>query len=274
MKTKRFRHKNIEREFIVFGTGPRILYAFHGFGRSAYDWEVFSDWLSSEFTVYSFHDFFHGKTEQLLSKTIEEPLVESALCAYFEAFSRKERHEIINLMAYSSGGRTALTLMEKCPTKLNEVWLFAPDGIKISFWNNLFCKSRLTQKVFRRIVNKPFFFFYLAKVLSKMNLLNRSLSSFVLFNMRSKFKREQVYNYWMLYKDIRPSMKNVISSVKSNKIKLHLIVGKDDAVIDAEIGNKLQRKLKEQFDITLLEGGHQLITKKHLDFLKKQFAGK
>lgn len=274
MKTKRFRHNNMEREYIVFGNGPRILYAFHGFGRSSNDWELFSDWLANDFTVYSFNDFFHGKSEFPLSRIQNDPLTKREISEYFKAFSESIGHDLVSLMAYSSGGRTAFTLVEEASLKIGEIWLFAPDGIKISFWNNLFCKSRLIQTVFRRIVNKPFLFFYLTKALSKMHLLNRSLSSFVLFNMRSKFKREQVYNYWMVYKAIIPSMKSVIKSIEENEIKLHLIFGRKDVVIEPKIGEQLTKKLKGNADVLILEGGHQLIVENHLELLKNRYSGK
>lgn len=274
MKTKRFRHKNMEREYIVFGNGPRILYAFHGFGRSFNDWKLFSDWLSSEFTVYSFNDFFHGKSEFPLPRIQNDPLTKREISEYFKAFSESMRHDLVNLMAYSSGGRTAFTLVEEASFKIGEIWLFAPDGIKISFWNNLFCQSSWIQKIFRRIVNKPFFFYSLIKVLSRIHLLNRSLSSFVLFNMRSKFKREQVYNYWMIYKDIIPLMKSVINSIKENDIKLHLIFGKKDVVIEPNAGDQLTKTLKGNVDVLILDGGHQLIVEKHSEFLKNRFLRK
>lgn len=271
MKAKFFRHKNIEREYVVFGNGPRILYAFHGFGRSAQEWVVFEEWLKTDFTVYSFYDIFHGKSKFLLNKLEKEPLMKLEICEFFAAFAKDSNHSEVSLMAYSSGARTALTLVEDPPFKLKDVWLFAPDGIKISFWNKLFCRSKWIQKIFRRIVNKPFLFFYLTRTLSKMHLLNRSLSSFVLFNMRSKFKREQVYNYWMTYRLIVPSMNKVIASLIKNSIKLHLIIGRKDTVIDAKTGRKLIKQLNENADLTILESGHQLIEKKHLDVLMKKF---
>lgn len=262
----------MEREYIVFGDGPRILYAFHGFGRSAIDWEIFEKWLKRDFTVYSFYDFFHGKSLFPISRLEDEPLMKREIITFFEAFARDLGHDEVNLMAYSSGARTALTLIEEPPFKLNTVWLFAPDGIKISFWNNLFCSSAWVQNVFLKIVDKPFLFFYVTKSLGKLSVLNRRLSSFVLFNMRSKFKRAQLYNYWMAYKEIVPSMDKVVTSIKENQIKLHLIFGERDIVIKPKVGKDLFKRLNENAHLIILDSGHQLITENQLDEIMEKVS--
>lgn len=272
MKRKKFLHKNSLREYQVLGNGPRILYAFHGFGRPSDDWQVFETWLFSEFTLFSFNDFFHGESEFTTHSLDNNFLEKEDIISFFSAFAEENKHLSVSLIAYSSGARTALTLIESPPFVIEDAWLFAPDGIKRSKWNQLFTQYRLVQKLFKWTIDHPIWFFRFAKGLNKIALLNSSLTSFVLFNMRNRQKRERVYNYWLIYKEINPVIKNVILSVNNNKIRLHLIFAQDDVVIESKIGKAFQKELGDNSDLLLLRGGHRLIAKTHLKQLMERYS--
>ena len=270
-KANTFLHNNLKREYQVLGQGDRILYAFHGFGRSLLEWEVFLPWLGQEFTIFAFADFFHGESEFPINRLALSPLKKEEITAFFTAFAAENDHSDINLMAYSSGGRTVLSLIEMQRFTINEVWLFAPDGIKVSFWNRMFTKHKLIQKLYKRIINKPDFFFKLARSLKKVKLLSPSLTYFVLSNMREKQKRQKIYNFWMVYREIIPDIKEVSQLVNEGMIRLHLIFGEEDVVIPPSIGRDFIKNLGKSADLLELKGGHLLIDLKHLEKLKERF---
>jgi pimeloyl-ACP methyl ester carboxylesterase len=274
MKTNIFSYKKMHREYQILGNGSRVLYAFHGFGGSFNDWTAFDSWLYSDFTVFSFHDVYHGKSSLIEDSEKNNFLEKKDIVSFFSAFAEENKHLNVNLMAYSSGARTALTLLENPPFIIEETFLFAADGIKISSWNKLFIKWSFVQRIFKYTIEHPNWFFQLVKRLNKMGLLNSNLTSFVLLNMRSRNKRELIYNYWLVYKEIIPSMAEVFRSIRQNNIQLHLIFAFDDAVIDSKIGVYVQRELDENIDILLLEGGHQLLTKGNLKQVEKRFRRK
>lgn len=270
-KSNIFLHNSLKREYRVLGQGKRILYAFHGFGRSLSEWEVFLPWLGHEFTIFAFADFFHGKSDFPINRLALSPLKKEEITAFFSAFAADNDHSVINLMAYSSGGRTVLSLIEMKHFTIEEVWLFAPDGIRISVWNKMFTNYKLIQKLFKRIINKPDFFFNLALNLKKAKLLSPNLTYFVLSNMREKQKRQKIYNFWMVYREIIPDVKEVSQLINESKIRLHLIFGKEDEVIPPSIGRSLIKKLGKSADLIELNGGHLLIDLKHLETLKERF---
>ena len=154
-------------------------------------------------------------------------------------------HSSINLMAYSSGARTALTLIESFEFNIAEVFLFAPDGIKISFWNKLFCKYKFAQSIFKYCIQKPELLFKTTRVLTLFGAINKDLRYFVLVNMRLKQKRQMVYDYWMLYKEIVPDLDLLINSIQIHNIKMHLIFAKNDHVIKPKIGRDFKNKIGE-----------------------------
>lgn len=274
MKRKRFLHKNLNCEYVVFGHGERILYAFHGFGQSAAIWKVFETWLAPIFTIYSFHDFFHG--EQLFpeSRLKNDPLSKRELTELYSAFAKEMGHGTINLMAYSSGARIALTLMEDFDATIDEVWLFAPDGIRRSFWNKVFCKYKWIQSLYLKICERPSLFFAVVKRLQNFGMIDKSLASFVLFSMRTKEKRIRVYNYWMAYRDIIPNIDQVVKNASLEEMKIHFVFGDSDTVIPPEIGKDLLQKYKLKADLFLLSGGHNILLSMNQAALKYRYGQK
>lgn len=272
MKTKRFIHNNLRREYHVFGSGSEILYSFHGFGQAAIEWKTFEIWLEKRFTVFAFADFLHEQDDFPSERISDHSLGKNEIAAYFLAFAKAEGHHNISLMAYSSGGRTALTLLELNPFEIDELWLFAPDGIKISIWNKLFCRYTFVQNIYKKIIQDPGVFFSLTRFLKRIGIVNSSLAGFVLYSMRNKEKRQKIYDYWMIYRNIIPDIERIISILNNSKVSLHLIFGNDDKIISAKIGREFKRRANKNVDLLELDSGHQLIDVKHLEMLLKHYA--
>lgn len=274
MKTKRFLHKNLNCEYVLFGHGERVLYAFHGFGQSASIWKVFETWLASQFTIYSFVDFFHGEHLFPESRLTSDPLKKTEITELYSAFAMEMGHEKISLMAYSSGARIALTLLERFDVVIDEVWLFAPDGIRRSFWNKIFCKYSWIQSLYLKICENPTFFFSTVKQLRNIGMIDRSFASFVLFSMRTKDKRLRVYNYWMTYRDIIPNIELVAKNSLKRDVNIHFIFGDSDTVIPSEIGKAVLRDYEIKADLFLVSGGHDILVLTNQAALKHRFGEK
>lgn len=271
MKTKRFIHNDLGCEYNVHGKGPRVLYCYHGFGGSFNDWSTFMPWLEDAFTIYSFNDFFHGSSDFPLDRINSDPLTKSELSAFYVSFALHHGHDEINLMAYSSGGRTVISILEEGEMKIDEVWLFASDGIQISFWNRLFCNYSSIQRLYFRLIEKPEAFFKSLKILTDLNLISRDLSKFVFYSMRNEEKRRLLYKFWMTYRKIRPDRKRLIVSINKSVAKLHFVMGSKDKVIPAKIAYKFKKELAIYCDVLLIDTGHLLIEERNLDLLREKF---
>ena len=271
MEIKRFIHNDITRKYHVFGQGDEVLYCFHGFGQSPLVWKIFQEWLVKRFLVFAFTDFFHEEERNLGNSQITS-LKKSNLQLFFKAFSESKGHGSINLMAYSSGGRNALTLIEGAELNIKETWLFAPDGIEQSFWNGLFCSYSFVQRLFKKVIDKPDGLFSIVGILAKLRLIDSSLATFVLFSMRNKSQREKIYRYWMLYKDILPNQKRLIEVIDKGSLNVHLVFGKKDVVIPPEIGRRFMQKCKRGVDLLELDGGHRLIDDRFLKTLEDWYC--
>src|SRR5690349_5025567 len=105
--------------------------AFHGFGQGKEAFSTFGEALSSDYTLYSFDLFFHGKSEWNYE---EEPLEKEFWSEIIQRFLKEQDIRSFSVVGYSMGGKFALATVEAFPTHVKEVYLLAPVGIWISPW--------------------------------------------------------------------------------------------------------------------------------------------
>jgi pimeloyl-ACP methyl ester carboxylesterase len=117
--------------FHEYGTGPKPMLAFHGYGMTGRQFNVLEKSILSKYHVYGFDHFFHGEstltgwTEQQIITGMPRQMVRLYLEAWFNTYGRQR----VSLMAYSIGAAIALLLLEEFPEWIDELILMAPDGI-------------------------------------------------------------------------------------------------------------------------------------------------
>ena len=134
-----------------FGHGPKLMLAFHGFNRSADDFQAFGKELGEHYTILSFDLFFHGRS--YLKGEFKNP--------YFTLQELKEVTEEIlsiyqrtefELTAHSFGGRLVFNLIGLFPDKVKGIYLMAPDALRFNpgYW--LATQTVLGQKIMRKYI--------------------------------------------------------------------------------------------------------------------------
>ena len=190
MIIKEFDQAAIRMEYCVFGEGERVLYAFHGFAKKMDDWLIHKSWISS-FKVYAFNDLFHGKS------TFRDPdleLTPEEHAQFFEAFASAHGHSRVSLLAFSSGGRPLINLLNHSRLEIEEIFLLAVDGITPSFWNDAFCRYAFVRRTYKYLIRKPEALLSTARFLAKARLIDKSLAVFVNYSMHNEEKRRLIYH--------------------------------------------------------------------------------
>ncbi len=256
--TKIFTHKDYQLEYIVIGNGEKKALVFHGFGRTAEDYLALSS-LKDKYTIYSFNLLHHGNSKFLTDKQI---WTKADLKELFEAFLHQHKIETVSLFAYSLGGKVALCLTELLPKKITELFLMAPDGIKINVWYNLVTKFWLTNVIYKHFIKNPKPVHYFARFLKAIGLLDKRIYKFAYHQTNSKHKREMVYKTWMTFRELNPDLALVAKNINEKRITTHLFFGKYDRIISADIAHRLTDKLNDNYQIHILETGHDLVNEK------------
>ena len=185
----------------------------------------------------------------------------------FEQFFQQHSITRFSLMGYSLGGKIVLQLVELFPEKVTTVFLFAPDGIRNNWSNGFVTRNKIGKTIYRRVIQNPSRFLRLVKMLQNMNLLHEKLSDFLHHTMSSREKRQQVWDVWTCFRDIKPDIRNIQEIINKKSIHAHLFFGKSDRVIPPTIGKKFLRRLTNKNSLHVIEMGHVMLKDKLNDYL-------
>lgn len=253
-----FQCEGINLEYEIFGTGKQPLFAFHGFGNDASMFRVLEPSLGKKYTIYSFNLPFHG------SSTVDEEtgihgIDTLQLQKFFRGFMWEVHTTFFSSAGFSIGGKIALKLIELFPDEVKEVFLFAPDGIKISFWYHFVTRSGLGRWTYKRMTRHPRRYMHIVRALEFMGLVHPRTANFVRSSLDSKEKRETIFNTWMCFRYLEPDTDKIRRIVNANGIGFHLFFGKFDKVIPPFIGKKYAKGFRQKNSFHLVNSGHQLV---------------
>ena len=221
-------HHRSKLYYRVIGHGSRALLAFHGYGQSSDYYQPMEQALGSDYTIYAFDLFFHGRSH--LHKH-DMPLGKEFLRELIEHFLAKQQLGRFSLMGFSMGGKFALTLVECMPERIEELFLIAPDGIKTSFWYNIATYPGWLQQLFKRTVVKPGLFFGLLRMLDKYNMVHKSMLRFAHYQMDSTPKRLRVYRSWVGFRELNFDIRNIVQLLNRHQVPVTMFVGEYDQII-------------------------------------------
>jgi pimeloyl-ACP methyl ester carboxylesterase len=255
-----FQREGIDLEYIVIGTGPRPMLAFHGFGKDAEMFKVLASSVGKYYTIYSFNLPFQGNSvvsENLVKNGIKPELLKKFIKEFLETVSADK----VSLMGYSIGGKIVLKLIEIMPESIDDVFLFAPDGIKLSAWYKLVTHTRIGNTLFLRMMKFPERYLKILSGLEKIRIVHPRTANFVRGSLDTDEKRKLVFKTWLCLRKLDPAIKIVQELIGRYKINSHLFFGKFDKVIPSSLGIRFGEKCSSA-SVHILESGHELVKEK------------
>jgi pimeloyl-ACP methyl ester carboxylesterase len=260
--------ENICIHYQKFGSGSKIILAFHGFSKSSEDYRKYESIFGDEYTIIAPDLFYHGKTK-FASKEVK-------------SFSKAHLHDILSgwiehleieqfsVLGYSMGGRIALFMLEKFPQKIEKLYLLAPDGIKTNFWNWFVTNTKMGKYIYGASIRNPSIVYGISKVGKKMKILPQKIDKFLDINFGTPGIRLRVYRVWQLYKHIQFKLGDLVNIIEKHQLPVEIVGGKKDPVIPVKVLVDFHRMLPENCRIHLLKAGHDLFRPHVLEYLKKE----
>ncbi|MEO7394833.1 MAG: alpha/beta hydrolase [Chitinophagaceae bacterium] len=265
MNQKLLSYKESQINYYCFGSGPKPVICFHGFGEDASTFAFLEKHTGNQFSFYCIDLPFHGKTEwkKVLNFTTEDlqQIVEKIISASNHT-SQIIDHKF-SLIGFSLGGRVALSFFQANPEKIEKLVLLAPDGLKVNFWYWLATQTWSGNRFFLLTMKKPAWFFGFLKLLNKLKLVNASIFKFVNYYIGDAKIRILLYNRWTTLRRLKPDLLLIKAIIKKENIPVRLIYGKHDRIILSSVGEKFKRGTEEQCTLTILPTGHQVLNEKY-----------
>lgn len=263
-------HEKSKLHYYLFGKGPKVLLAFHGYAQEGSHYDVIARALPPEYTVYSFDLFFHGASELHRS---DMPLSKKRLAQMMGQFLEKHRIERFEVMAFSMGGKFALTLIEAFAPRIDQVFLIAPDGISTNFWYNVATYPGWLQGMFKRTVLRPDPFFRLVRTLDRYRLVDKGLVRFASFHMGSTQKRLRVYKSWVGFRSLTFDIRQIVRLLNRHDIPVTFFLGEYDQVIPHRRLQVFIKALRRANPI-LLKTGHTFLLHEVAGYIRRHWNGR
>lgn len=234
------------------GNGAYPLLLFHGFGQDYRAYEALAEKWESRYTLYLFDLYFHGQSTWNLG---EQPIEKEKWKNILGKFLLENEIKKFSLLGFSLGAKFALASVELFPDRVSELFLLAPDGIKINFWYKLATYPYLSRALFKSMINHYHRFEIVALFAQKIGLVDKGVLRFVESQMDTQDKREKVYLSWVVFRHLKFELEALSQSINKNGTQVTVVAGKYDRVIPARNMKSIVGRLSNcRFEI--LETGH------------------
>ncbi|AII51290.1 alpha/beta fold hydrolase [Hymenobacter sp. APR13] len=214
--------------FQKFGSGPRVVLAFHGYGQSSGHWRTLAPVLGPDLTVYAFDLFYHGRSQLLKD---DAPLSKQRLGELLEEFLQENGIDTFQLLAFSMGAKFALTLAERLPQRVESIWLVAPDGLQRQFWYALATYPPWMRGVLGRAVLKPERLLRFLGALGQRRVVPPNLVHFAKWQLDSREKRLRVYRSWVGFRRLTFNLRQLAQVLNRRPTPVTFFLGRHDLVI-------------------------------------------
>lgn len=244
--------------FRVFGKGPVLLIAFHGFGRSADDFAGFEPYLGKNYTIAALDFFYHGPHADFNKEELPvfTPVdLAEVIANLLQQFNKKD----FALLGYSFGGRLVLGVLPHLHQVPESVFLLASDGLGYGLASRFVTGTLAGQRIAKYTLHNPDRLFRLMDKLKKIRLLNEISDEFIRRHLGDTIRRKRVFNTWMTARKFRANYSLINRYVQKHNLKIILVFGRHDTVIPLAHAENFRKYLKGNAELHVLETGHGLM---------------
>lgn len=254
-------------QYCCWGTGPKLLFCFHGYGESANSFSFLEDALGKDHTLVAIDLPFHGQTDWKEGLFFNPP----DLLALLEEITTRlpGRKGPWTLLAYSMGGRVALHLLQLAPEKIGKLALLAPDGLQVNPWYWLATQTGPGNRLFRFTMAHPAWFFFLLRAGNALKCVNPGIYKFTIRYIDDVKVRRNLYERWTTMKGFRPRLSVIRNIIRSQNISIQLVYGQYDRIIRPGKGERFRRGIENHCALLVLPTGHQLLQPENLEIIQK-----
>jgi pimeloyl-ACP methyl ester carboxylesterase len=258
MQSRYITHKNSTIHYRQFGSGNKLLFCFHGYGRESFTFSILERWLGNMFTIVAIDIPFHGLT-QWKDELIFNP-------KYLTQFLLDIRRELkkdsmkFSILGFSMGGRIALYLTQLLPDKVERLVLLAPDGLSFNFWRWFGSETWIGSKLLHYTINHPGWLKWLINKAEKWRVIHRSLADFIRYYIDDDEHRKILYRRWISMRKFSPALAKLKSLISKNNIQVRMLFGAFDRVIPYRGGERFKEGIETLATVEVLEAGHNLLS--------------
>ncbi len=237
----------------AFGSGDRCMIAFHGFADRGSLWETLAPSLAERYTVYAVDLPHHGQTNWPTGTFDPDDI--RGLIASLKVHHGADRYAIAG---YSLGGRIVQHIIERDYRDIDELWLFASDGISTLGVYDMTRLPLWLRRLGQVALKRPTWFFLILKAARKLRIITQFIYDFTYNHLHTEERRQRLFNVWISMRSFEFSKTKIKAAFSRLDIPTVAFFGKRDEVIPPCAAEELQSYI-EHTEVIIVEDGHQLI---------------
>jgi pimeloyl-ACP methyl ester carboxylesterase len=252
--------------YSVSGSGKRPMILLHGYGQNSSVFHYLEALLETQYYFIKIDLAYHGNNDKMSDSFIFNR-------EYCEGWLLSLRQELdiidFSITGFSIGARIAMGIVSWFPQHISELWLIAPDGLPVSKAYKFLSQTSLGVILFRSFVSKPWLALALIYTGKKLSILSERTAKFYMHEIGTIEKRQQLYNTWMAYRELKPNYKLLSELNEKKSFSLSCYLGKDDSIIPIKRTQKFILKHLKGAQIVPLGSGHNILSEKGIKRLKE-----
>lgn len=262
-------HTHTNFYYRKFGSGNKLVFAFHGYGRDSYTFYFLEKILGKEFTIIAVDLPFHGLTEWDKELTFHPEYLVQVIQEIRKQLDRS--NEKFVLMGFSMGGRIALHLAQIMHRHIDKLVLIAPDGLRINFWHWLGTRTWIGNRLLHRTINHPQWLLKLLAFAERTGLITKSIAGFVHYYIDDEEQRLILFRRWTTMRKFAPRLGRLKKFIRRHNIAVRMLFGKHDKVILYSGGEAFRKGVEGHVKVEVIDAGHNLLHDYHGRQIAKLF---
>lgn len=239
--------------YLEWGSGKRLLLAFHGYGNDARIFSPFCQYLEGAYTILSFDLPHHGASNWPEDTLLKKESLLSAVATLMKKYNVSK----VSLLGYSLGGRVCMSIVERIPASIATVGLIASDGLVVNRLYYFCTRTRIGKKIFRAMLSHPDRYIRLLDFLKKYHLLDPSRHKFVMQHLQSAERRRFLLQVWPGTSDLIPDPSKLKRAIKQYHIQVLIFMGVHDRIMPPKLGEKFKQGL-DTVHVFTFDKGHRV----------------
>lgn len=260
MKSNFFCHPLLKLHYYQFGSGPKPMLCFHGYGMHGKQFLCMEKYFGQVYTFYGFDLLFHKQTklnEQNLPQ-IKKPIAKPDLAQIFIDFCDDQGIERFAILSYSMGTYYAGTLVECFPDRVSELIMAAPSTFSSGKLILFFSRNKLGNRIFEKLMLSDHALFTLLKFIRKLSVIDQKEYEILHREIATLELRFAFYACLTYLSEQKLNLKKFIESINQYQIPSIFIFGERDQSYPKRIGKKIIPRLKNAREVVLDEN-HDMI---------------
>ena len=249
-------YKDSVIHYRLWGNGKQTIICFHGYGETGDAFSFLSPLVDKTVTLLAIDLPFHGSTVWRNDTFSVDDLNEIIHRLLLEHGVGDQK---ISLLAFSMGGRLALSIFERNPSKIEQLILLAPDGLKLNVWYRIATLTYIGSRLFRFTMKHPGWFFITLNMVAKTGMVNSSIHKFVNHYINNREVRDLLYKRWMCMRTFRPSLQKIKKQIRANNTHVKILYGEHDKMILPVRGKKFRQGIESFCTLQIIDSGHQVL---------------